>query len=151
MDRRQISEMYRQYRHPLKLKLDTIKNSIFAVDIEASAVDITKLRLWLSLVVEQQTNENCNNILDMEQRSPLPLPNLDCNIRCGNSLIDEFEGAKLINESDLLGAKKETQVIIGQNQYDYLLTQLLDAQDKLFYEKNHDTKGRVKKQNQRHY
>ncbi len=141
----QKSEMYRQYRHPLKLKLDTIKNSIFAVDIEASAVDITKLRLWLSLVVEQQTNENCSNMLDMEQKNPMPLPNLDCNICCGNSLIDEFEGIKLVNESDLFGAKSGTQILLGQNKYDNLLTQLFEAQDKLFYEKNHQTKDELKR------
>jgi adenine-specific DNA-methyltransferase len=133
-------------RHPLFLKLHTIKNSIFAVDIEPSAVDITKLRLWLSLVVEQETDENAEDEgIFAISRNPRPLPNLDCNIRCGNSLIDELDGVKLVNESDLFGNSKGGQIIIGQNQYDSLLTQLFEAQDKLFYEKNHNTKEELKR------
>ena len=58
-------------KHPYKIKWDTIKNSIFAVDIESSAVDIAKLRLWLSLVDQE---------IDETNQYPHPLPNLDCNI-----------------------------------------------------------------------
>lgn len=67
------------------IKWNTIKNSIYAVDIENSAVDITKLRLWLSIVVDQTDD-------------PEPLPNLNCKIMQGNSLIDEYNGIKLIDE-----------------------------------------------------
>lgn len=77
-------------RNPYKLKWNTIQNCIFAVDIEASAVDITKLRLWLSLIVDQQ--------IDDVNEKPHALPNLDCNIMCGNSLIEEFEGIQLFDE-----------------------------------------------------
>lgn len=68
-----------------QLKWNTIKNSIYAVDIENSAVDITKLRLWLSIVVDQNDD-------------PEPLPNLNCKIMQGNSLIDEYAGIKLIDK-----------------------------------------------------
>lgn len=68
-----------------QLKWNTIKNSIYAVDIENSAVDITKLRLWLSIVVDQTDD-------------PEPLPNLNCKIMQGNSLIDEYAGIKLIDK-----------------------------------------------------
>lgn len=71
------------------IKWNTIKNSIYAVDIENSAVDITKLRLWLSIVVDQ---------IEVPEKGPEPLPNLDCKIMQGNSLIDEYEGTKLIDE-----------------------------------------------------
>ncbi len=139
------NEMYKAERHPLSLKLHTIKNSIFAVDIEPSAVDITKLRLWLSLIVEQEINEdNDDDGLYAESRNPKPLPNLDCNIRCGNSLVDELDGIKLINESELLG-NLQYQTMLGQNQYKSLLVQLFEAQDKLFYEKNHDEKETLKR------
>ena len=144
MNEYQIKMMHEIDRHPYKLKLETIKNSIFAVDIDASAIDITKLRLWLSLVVEQQTNERVENELFIEGRNPRPLPNLDCNIRCGNSLIDEFKGIKLVNESTLFGDNM-VQMIIGQNPYEGLLNQLFEAQDKLFYENNHQTKEETKK------
>ena len=63
-----------------------MKKSIFAVDIEPSAIDIAKLRLWLSLVV------------DAEVKTVNTLPNLDYNIMVGNSLIDEYEGIKLFDE-----------------------------------------------------
>ena len=68
------------------LKKNAMKKSIFAVDIEPSAVDITKLRLWLSLVV------------DADIRTVNTLPNLDYNIMVGNSLVDEFKGIKLFDE-----------------------------------------------------
>ena len=68
-----------------QLKWNTIKNSIYAVDIENSAVDITNLRLWLSIVVDQTDD-------------PEPLPNLNCKIMQGNSLIDEYAGIKLIDK-----------------------------------------------------
>ena len=68
------------------MKLQTIENSIYAVDIEPSAVDITKLRLWLSLIVDFPNDEE-----------PRPLPNLDCKITQGNSLLDEYDGIPLFN------------------------------------------------------
>ena len=138
-------QMYEGTRHPLNLKYHTIKNSIFAVDIDPSAVDITKLRLWLSLVVDQETDENAvDDGMHAVTRNPRPLPNLDCNIRCGNSLIDELDGAKLINESDLFG-NRDYQISVGQNQYDLLLSRLFEAQDRLFYEKNHSEKEQIKR------
>lgn len=77
-------------RTPYELKKKTIKRCIHAVDIERSAVDITKLRLWLSLVIEEN-----------DFRRVTTLPNLDYNIMVGNSLIEEFEGVKLFNENIL--------------------------------------------------
>ncbi|MFR9510766.1 MAG: TaqI-like C-terminal specificity domain-containing protein [Rikenellaceae bacterium] len=50
-----------------------IQNSIYGVDIEQGAVDIARLRFWLSLVVDEDV--------------PQPLPNLDYKIMCGNSLL----------------------------------------------------------------
>lgn len=72
------------------MKLQTIENCIYAVDIETSAIDIAKLRLWLSLIVDYPNTEE-----------PKPLPNLDCKIMQGNSLIDEFEGVPLFSEKML--------------------------------------------------
>ena len=56
-------------------KRQIIKDSIYGVDIEESAVEIAKLRLWLSLVVDEDDITNIK-----------PLPNLDFKIVCGNSL-----------------------------------------------------------------
>jgi len=74
-------------RTPYKLKLYAIQNSLYGVDIEPSAIDITKLRLWLSILVDSTNND------------VRPLPNLDFNFMIGNSLIDEFAGMKLFDET----------------------------------------------------
>lgn len=58
------------------VKLNIIQNSIYGVDIEKGAVDIARLRFWLSLVVDEEI--------------PKPLPNLDYKIMCGNSLNNRF-------------------------------------------------------------
>ncbi|MDP2672991.1 MAG: N-6 DNA methylase [Nanoarchaeota archaeon] len=66
------------------LKEECIENNLHGVDISPGAVDICQLRLWLSLIVDEEDYGNVK-----------PLPNLDYKIMCGNSLIEEFEGMKL--------------------------------------------------------
>lgn len=61
-----------------EIKKQTIQNCIYGVDIDPGAVDIAKLRLWLSLVVDY----------DLEEIEPLP--NLDYKIMQGNSLLEEL-------------------------------------------------------------
>lgn len=57
-------------------KRHVIQSSIYGVDIDAGAVEIAKLRLWLSLVVDEE-----------DARQIKPLPNLDYKIVVGNSLL----------------------------------------------------------------
>ncbi len=57
------------------LKRHAIQESIYDVDIDAGAVEIAKLRLWLSLVVDEEAYDAIQ-----------PLPNLDYKIVQGNSL-----------------------------------------------------------------
>ena len=57
-------------------KRHAIQNCLYGVDVDASAVEIAKLRLWLSLVVDE------DNVKQIK-----PLPNLDYKIVSGNSLI----------------------------------------------------------------
>ncbi len=56
-------------------KRECIEKSLYGVDIDPGAVEIAKLRLWLSLVVDED-----------DIRHIKPLPNLDYKIVCGNSL-----------------------------------------------------------------
>ena len=63
-------------RTTYEYKRQAIQNSIYGVDIEPGAVEIAKLRLWLSLVVDEENIENIK-----------ALPNLDYKIVCGNSLL----------------------------------------------------------------
>ncbi|HHX62474.1 MAG TPA: hypothetical protein GX707_17450 [Epulopiscium sp.] len=143
-DRRFGEDFIRRWRSPYKMKWDTIKNSIFAVDIEASAVDITKLRLWLSVVVDQE--------IDEENPEPHPLPNLDMNIHVGNSLIDEYEGIKLFDKSILLKDKdnknKKSGRVVEQLRLlfdsDEILEEMFDKQSQYFDETNEVNKKALK-------
>jgi len=125
-----IRMMYQMERSPHTLKYETIRNCIFAADVEPSAVDIAQLRLWLALVIDDEINPNAQTPLD-GHRNPLPLPNLESNILCGNSLLDSFEGRRLIKESDLIGSNVY-QLDFGHAGFDAVLKQLIDAQDELF-------------------
>lgn len=138
--------MYLIDRSPRRLKYDTIKNCIFASDIEPSAVDITQLRLWLALVIDDEINPEAQSDLD-GHRNPLPLPNLESNIVCGNTLIDEFEGVKLINESDLLNTlSEETQFNLNQGRFDSILKELIEVQDEMFKCDSTEKKQALKKE-----
>ena len=59
-----------------RLKREYIEHSLYGVDIDPGAAEIAKLRLWLSLVVDED-----------DIRQIKPLPNLDYKIVCGNSLV----------------------------------------------------------------
>ena len=60
-----------------KAKLQIISNNLYGVDIEPMAVEISRLRAWLSLVVD----------LEVDSKHIKPLPNLDFKFICANSLI----------------------------------------------------------------
>jgi hypothetical protein len=70
---------YNNYVYDLKEMI--IKDSIFGVDIQPIAVEISKLRTFLSLVVDEKVND------DIENRDIKPLPNLEFKFVCANSLI----------------------------------------------------------------
>lgn len=127
-------------RTPYELKLYAIQNSLYGVDIEPSAIDITKLRLWLSILVDSTNND------------VRPLPNLDFNFMIGNSLIDEFEGMKLFDESlldDKILEKKMKKVqlklfmSLEEKQQD-ILKEIFIKQSLFFYENNSDKKKELK-------
>jgi len=63
-------------RTSYNFKRECIEKSLYGVDIDPGAVEIAKLRLWLSLVVDEE---------DIKQIKPLP--NLDYKIVCGDSLL----------------------------------------------------------------
>ena len=63
------------------IKRHIIQNNIYGVDIERGAIDIARLRFWLSLIVDE--------------KSPEALPNLDFKIMQGNSLLEQYNGVDL--------------------------------------------------------
>lgn len=134
--------MYQMDRSPHNLKYETIKNCIFAADIEPSAVDIAQLRLWLSLVIDDEINPNAQSALD-GHKNPLPLPNLESNILCGNSLIDEFQGTRLIKESDLFG-DSTYQLDMNHSRFESIVRTLIEKQNELFHCDNTEKKKQLK-------
>jgi hypothetical protein len=109
---------------PVDVKENIIQNSIYGVDIEKGAVDIARLRFWLSIVVDED--------------KPQPLPNLDYKITVGNSLLSKFDNQVI--EIDWVPDSKGTTTSI-QNKVALqrtLLKQLVDAQRKYFHAKGKD-------------
>lgn len=148
----QKKSFYAYDRKPYDLKANTIKNCIFACDIEPSAVDIAKLRLWLSIVIDDEITEDAGNGDFDAHSKPRQLPNLDCNIICGNSLIQQFKGIQLINESTLLNNESENrQQSIFQVGVDSMISRLIELQDKLYFTKEHNDKEEIKSEIQHIY
>ncbi len=70
----------------VELKKEIIQNNIYGVDIEKGAIDIARLRFWLSIMVDEEVDENT---------PPTPLPNFDYKFMQGNSLLESFQGFDL--------------------------------------------------------
>lgn len=81
-----------------ELRLRILSNNIFGVDIMPMAVDISRLRAWLSivLVADYKPNQPKNNF------NVHPLPNLDFKFVCANTLIDVPENTYIQNENEKL-------------------------------------------------
>lgn len=77
------------------LKCEIVCNNIYGVDIERGAIDIARLRFWLSIVVDEKT--------------PQTLPNLDYKFMQGNSLITTFDG-EYVN----LDTKTQQHINVGK-------------------------------------
>ncbi|RVY83539.1 class I SAM-dependent DNA methyltransferase [Helicobacter pylori] len=91
-----------------ELKKDIIENCLFGVDINPNSCEITKLRLWIELLKYSyyifEEGKNTNNLET--------LPNIDINIKCGNSLIFNFPlNSKLtIGQTPEFARKLKTEI-----------------------------------------
>lgn len=85
----------------VELKKEIIENNVYGVDIEKGAIDIARLRFWLSIVVDAER--------------PEPLPNFDYKFMQGNSLIESYKGIDLSRISNRLrgGQSKSPQLLLG--------------------------------------
>ena len=77
-------------------KQSIIENCLFGVDINPNSVKICRLRLWIELLKNAYYKTNSNELET--------LPNIDINIKCGNSLISRFE-----LDADLKKALKQSK------------------------------------------
>ena len=89
------------------IKKETLENCIYAVDIDPGAVEIAKLRFWLSLIVEYESDDSSID--------PPTLPNLDYKIMQGNSLLEEYEGVKLFDEKLLQSSIVNSDILRPEN------------------------------------
>ena len=128
-----------------QIKKHIIEQNIYGVDIDTGAVDIARLRFWLSLVVDEQL--------------PQPLPNLDFKIMQGNSLLESYQGVELSNlttennnlmlvensQKDLFGNYVEPQLKITFTKKDFTESLQQDIK-KYFSVTDAETKKRLRKQ-----
>ncbi|MDO4818157.1 MAG: Eco57I restriction-modification methylase domain-containing protein [Akkermansia sp.] len=105
-----------------ELKKCIIRNNIYGVDIEKGAVDIARLRFWLSIIVDED--------------EPSPLPNLDYKIMLGDSLRESYMGCdlsrlgKLNRHKNSKGNRKRTACKCTETQGEFLFDQTC-ARDKI--------------------
>lgn len=81
-----------------KMKRHIMEQNIYGVDIEQGAVDIARLRFWLAMIVEE--------------KEPIPLPNLHFKIMQGNSLLESYNGIDL---SDLTKVSGQSSLFDSDN------------------------------------
>ncbi|MBI2907525.1 MAG: hypothetical protein HYX92_07730 [Chloroflexi bacterium] len=99
----------RNYAYDLKKRI--IEECLYGVDIQEQAIQICELRLWLSLVVDYQTEES----LPLHERIAQiePLPNLTFRVRVGDSLLDQVFGrdwdVQTSRHHDLIGQITEAK------------------------------------------
>ena len=120
-------------RTPYHFKRHAIRNCLYGVDVDAGAVEIAKLRLWLSLVVDEE-----------DVKEIKPLPNLDYKIVAGNSLLGfPFKSQKMGEveklKQEFFDETDHDKKAKLKAQVDELLTQVFAASKKsLGYEVNFD-------------
>jgi Alw26I/Eco31I/Esp3I family type II restriction m6 adenine DNA methyltransferase len=115
------------------IKRHIIQNNIYGVDIEKGAVDIARLRFWLSLIVDEDT--------------PKFLPNLDFKIMQGNSLLEQYKGVDLSKMTTLSSEQQEgTQLTWFDNMLDVLRLDLRQKLDEYYNCADHRRKEQLKQE-----
>ena len=115
------------------IKRHIIQNNIYGVDIEKGAVDIARLRFWLSLIVDEET--------------PRFLPNLDFKIMQGNSLLEQYKGVDLSKMTTLSTEQGEgTQLTWFDKELDILRFDLREKLNEYYNCSDHQRKERLKQE-----
>ncbi len=140
-----------------ELKKSIIENCLFGVDINPNSCEITKLRLWIELlkysyyIFEEGKNTNALETL----------PNIDINIKCGNSLISRFSlhdnlkkipniKKKIQEYKDLVAQYKDPNPLFSLNKTD-LTNKIQDLKTTFSLElKDPKTKAELEKAIEKH-
>ena len=140
---RKIENDIRPFKDIYTMKTHIVQNNLYGIDINPSAVDICKLRLWLWITQPPGTLDFFNLILN-------PLPNIEYNIREGNSLIGFTEDLLKIDQIDKRTGEKISFISISEwvDKKEYSLSQMLaernDKIRKYYNEKHSDTRTHLK-------
>ena len=115
------------------IKRHIIQNNIYGVDIEKGAVDIARLRFWLSLIVDEET--------------PRFLPNLDFKIMQGNSLLEQYKGVDLSKMTELSSEQGAgAQLTWFDSMLDVLRLDLRQKLDEYYNCSDHNRKEHLKQE-----
>ncbi len=120
-----------------EIKRAIIQNSIYGVDKDKGAVDIARLRFWLSLIVDEDVEKD---------KKPQPLPNFDYKIMQGDSLLESYKGYSLkyhdvqeeLDQKDLFNT--QTQLNIFRKTH----TDLVALEKDFFNPKNNHKKEEIR-------
>ena len=107
-------------RDSYQLKLDIIQNNLYGVDVDSFAINIARLRLWLTLAVEYEGDK------------PEPLPNLDFKIEIGDSLTapDPHQGSQQVIVGELaMKLKEKTTTYMRTHHYGEKATLKKEAEE----------------------
>ncbi|MFH1446759.1 MAG: Eco57I restriction-modification methylase domain-containing protein [Chloroflexota bacterium] len=105
-----ISEVFENNASDYGRKLYLIENCIFGVDIQPIAVQIAKLRFFVSLIVDQRIDSKKENL------GVRPLPNLETKFVAANSLLDVLRpGQQLLRNLEIMGKEAELKKIRAQH------------------------------------
>ncbi len=113
------------------IKRHIIQQNIYGVDIEKGAVEIARLRFWLSLITDAD--------------KPDVLPNMDFKIMQGNSLLEQYKGFDL---SHIMDTNMEIvggyQFNMFETQVDVIRAEVKDAIKRYYSEQNHDMRRNMR-------
>lgn len=92
-------------------KAEIVENCLYGVDLQQQAIEICRLRLWLSLVVDYDLGCDPFNADEKSFRAAIrdisQLPNLEMNFRRGDSLLDMVSNVPIRVTSDLLTGRSD--------------------------------------------
>lgn len=109
-----------------ELKKSIIENNLFGVDINPNSCNIARLRLWIELL-KNAYYLNFSKDKDSKIHKLQTLPNIDINIKCGNSLISHIDTNTTLEN---FTANLQNRLIAANKKQDLFLNQSLNSEIK---------------------
>ncbi len=136
--REKIRKSFEEKNHDYGRKLHLIQKCIYGVDIQQIAVEIAKLRFFISLLVDETVEK------DKDNWGIEPLPNLDFKIMQGNSLISTFEGIDLGPRGEAV--PQQSGLFLDQGEKAELIRELQNRKELYQTVWDHEEKRKLQKE-----